>query len=207
MHEFERLNIKLIYVFDGHEINLKRTRRALRRELKRRLQARLAASTTWQEYDKVTAKLTRVNGQLIKAFCDWVRAKFRPGTFCLLGAPFEADAQLTYLEMHGYTQGTLSPDSDIYFYEGSRNLFSGFNTRSKKKYRSVINRASVDPYFASLSGEALRTLSCFMGTDYIDHLRGVGWFDCTHSLTHTHMLPPPPPSHCAHSIAQDQKQP
>ena len=46
VHEFERLNIKLIYVFDGHEINLKRTRRALRRELKRRLQARLAASTT-----------------------------------------------------------------------------------------------------------------------------------------------------------------
>ena len=194
VHAFARLTIKLVFVFDGWELGLKRKRRAIREVMKRRLEAKLAGATTWQEYDKVSAKLARVNGHLVKAFCDWARDKLSPLSFCLFGAPFEADAQLVFLEAHGFTNGTLSIDSDIFFYEGSENIYSGFSTRSTKKYRSIVNRKTVDPYIASLSGEKLRTLSSFMGTDYIDHLRGVGGFICAlppRTISHYSCCPPP----------------
>ena len=184
VHKFAELSIKLLFVFDGHELGLKRTRREQRRRSKRRWLNERSQARTWQEYDKANAKLVRVNGHLIKAFCDWVRGRLKPQTYCLFGAPFEADAQLAYLEHAGFTIGTLSIDSDILFYETSRNIFCGFNTRSTKKYRSIKDRQTIDPYFSSLRGEALRTLSSFMGTDYIDHLRGIGLGYITHNHTH-----------------------
>ena len=173
-HQFRRLQTKFVFVFDGHELGLKKKRRELRAEHVERWTAQAEAATSWEQYDKSMQKLARVNGHLLLAFCDWVRVKLPPHMFCLFGAPFEADAQLVYLERAGFTHGTLTNDSDIYFLEGSRNMYSGFNTRSTRKYRSIIDRATVDPYFSSLRGEALRTLGCFMGTDYIQHLSGVG---------------------------------
>ena len=140
----------------------------------RRWQAAAASAETWQEYDKAMVKLARVDGNLIKAFCDWVRSKLSRSRYSLFGAPFEADAQLVYFERIGLTDGTLSNDTDIYFYEESSNIYSGFNTRSKRKYRSIVRRQTSDTYFSSLRGEALRALGCFMGTDYLDHLQGIG---------------------------------
>ena len=174
VHRFHGLNTKFVFVFDGHELGLKVRRRELRREHVRRWRAAAAAAQTWQEYDKAMSKLARVNGHLIRAFCDWVRSKLPASRYCLFGAPFEADAQLVYFERIGLTDGTLSCDSDIFFYEGSQNVFSGFNTRSTRKYRSITGRQTVDPYFSSLRGEALRSLGSFMGTDYIQHLQGIG---------------------------------
>ena len=178
VHRFHRLNTKFVFVFDGHELGLKVRRRQLRRDHVRLWQAAAAAAKTWQEYDKAMSKLARVNGHLIRDFCDWVRSKLPSTQYCLFGAPFETDAQLVYFEWIGLTDGTLSCDSDIFFYvffyEVSENVFSGFNTRSTRKYRSIIKRQTVDPYFSSLRGEALRTLGCFMGTDYIQHLQGIG---------------------------------
>ena len=173
-HRFDSLNLKFVFVFDGHELGLKVRRRKLRRENISRWQAAAASAQTWQEFDKAMAKLATVNGHLIKAFCDWVRSKLPRCRYRLFGAPFEADAQLVYFERIGLTDGTLSNDTDIFFYEESKNIFSGFNTRSTRKYRSVKNRETADEYFSSLRGEALRTLGCFMGTDYLDHLQGIG---------------------------------
>ena len=161
-------------MFDGHELGLKKKRRKLRREYRRRWREKAQTSTTWVEYDAAMAKLTRVDGHVVRAFCDWARTRLPERSFRLFGDPFEADAQLAYLENTGFTNGTLSNDSDIYFYEGSKNIFSGFNTRSIRKYRSIIDRKTVDPYFAAQSGESLRMLSAFMGTDYIESLQGVG---------------------------------
>lgn len=132
---------------------------------------------TWEELDKALGKLVRVNGHLVHAFCEWVRSKFEPDHYLLLGAPFEADAQLVYLEKEGYTVGTLTVDSDLFFYDGCRNLHSGFNTRSVRKYRSIIERDTTDPYFSSLTPRSLLALASFMGTDYIEHLKGIGtWY-------------------------------
>ena len=65
---------------------------------------------------------------------------WRTSCFCLFGAPFETDAQLVVFEKDGYTDGSLTEDGDVYFYEGACNLYSGFNTRSTRKYRTIINR-------------------------------------------------------------------
>ena len=78
------------------------------------------------------------------------------------------------LEKDGFTDGTLSEDSDLFFYEGSKNLYSGFNTRSTSRYRCVVNRETADAGLAELSGHQLRACASFCGTDYIDHLAGVG---------------------------------
>ena len=97
----------------------------------------------------------RVNGHMIRAFCDWVKARIKKGYFVLLGSPFEADAQLAKLEIDGFTDGTLSEDSDVFFYAGTQNIYSGFNTRGTNSYRTIINRATADPCFGELRVHSL----------------------------------------------------
>ena len=106
VHRFEQLGTKFVFVFDGHELGLKVQRRELRREQARRWRAVAAGAQTWQDYDKAMSKLARVNGHLIRAFCDWVRFKLPRTNYCLFGAPFEADTQLVYFERLGLTDGT-----------------------------------------------------------------------------------------------------
>ena len=140
VHQFESKGIKLVFVFDGRDCRLKRLRRLQRDEDTRKWQSVAAGARTWQELDKANAKLVRVNGHVVHAFCEWARSKIAEDKFCLFGAPFEADVQLVVLEKDGYTDGSLTEDGDVYFYEGACNLYSGFNTRSTRKYRTIINR-------------------------------------------------------------------
>ena len=132
VHKFEELNAKLAFVFDGRDCDLKRLRRKQRREARRRWRQARNDATTWQEMDKANSNLVRVNGHVLHAFCEWARNKLEPGKYCLFGSPFEADAQLVWLEKHGFIDGILTEDSDLFFYEGAKNLYSGFNTRSTK---------------------------------------------------------------------------
>lgn len=162
------------FVFDGYDCGIKTLRRKQRVADTAKWKAAAADSQTWKELDKANARLVRVNGHVVHAFCDWARNSIEEEKFCLLGSPFEADAQLINLEQHGFTDGTLSEDSDCYFYESSVNIYSGFNTRSTRKYRTIINRTTLNPYFSDLEGHSLRALASFCGSDYMDHLKGVG---------------------------------
>lgn len=180
VHKFEELNIKLAFVFDGRDKGLKRLRRLARQAAETKWNQSLLFSETWQQADKANANLARVNGHVIRAFCDWARDTLDDDKYVLFGAPFEADAQLIYIEREGFTNGSLSEDSDLFFIEGSKNIYSGFNTRSTKKYRVIINRNTVTPYLSQLRGHQLRAFASFCGTDYIDHLKGVGkWVLCS----------------------------
>ena len=174
VHKFAELAAKLVFVFDGRDCGLKRLRRLQRATARTRWRQKAAEARIWQELDKANSNLVRVNGHVLHAFCEWARNKLKQGTYCLFGSPFEADAQLASLEDAGFIDGILSEDSDLFFYETTRNLYSGFNTRSTKKYRTIINRTTADPYFSKLSGHSLRALASFCGTDYLDHLKGVG---------------------------------
>ena len=168
------LGAKLVFVFDGRDCGLKRIRRLQRATATARWKQKLAEATTWKELDKANSNLARVNGHVLHAFCEWARNKLKKGMYCLLGSPFEADAQFSALEHDGFTDDTLTEDSDVFFYERTRNMYSGFSTRSTKKYRTIINRTTVDPYLSNLCGHSLRALTSFCDTDYVDHLKGVG---------------------------------
>ena len=76
----------------------------------------MADDQTWEEVDKSHVKLVRVNGHVIHAFCEWVCNKIVEDRhkFCLFGAPFEADAQFGTLKIDGYTNDTLTEDSDFF---------------------------------------------------------------------------------------------
>ena len=74
VHLFEELEIKLVFCFDGLDKMLKRLRRVQRQRNKRRWERAKQEAQTWQEYDKAIANLRRVNGHMIRAFCDWVKA-------------------------------------------------------------------------------------------------------------------------------------
>lgn len=176
VHKFEELQAKLVFVFDGRDCGIKKIRRLQRAAATTRWKQKAAEATTWKELDKANSNLVRVNGHVLHAFCEWARTRLKKGDYCLFGSPFEADAQLSSLEHDGFTDGSLTEDSDVFFYESTRNMYSGFNTRSTKKYRTIINRTTADPYFTHLSGHSLRSLTSFCGSDYVDHLKGVGTF-------------------------------
>ena len=73
-----------------------------------------------------------------------------------------------------YKRYVVSEDTDPYFYEGSQNLYSDFNTRITRKYRCVINRSTAAPFVTTLHGDSLRVMTSFCGTDYyIAHLSDV----------------------------------
>ena len=173
-HKFAELNVKLAFVFDGFDNGLKKIRRLERQEATRKWKQAATDAQTWQQLDKAKGHLARVNGHVIRAFCDWARDTLNADEYVLLGAPFEADAQLVKLEIDGFTNGTLTEDTDLFFYEGSQNMYSGFNTRSTRKYRCVVNRSTAVPFLSTLRGHSLRAITGFCGTDYIDHLSGVG---------------------------------
>ena len=118
----------------------------------------------------VSSDATTLCRELVDARClepaagERARSTIDADMFCLLGAPFEADAQLSYLEEHGFTDGTLSEDSDTFFYEESKNIYSGFNTRSTRKYRTIINRTTVAPYLSEIHGHSFRAEVTVRGT-------------------------------------------
>ena len=97
VHQFGPLQISLAFTFDGHSPGLTARRRAQRARDVLRWEQTARAATTWTEHDKMCQKLARVDGHLVRAFIDWVRSRVPAGKYCFLGAPFEADAQLSYL--------------------------------------------------------------------------------------------------------------
>lgn len=92
----------------------------------------------------------------------------------VLVAPYEADAQLTYLEKEGIIDGILSEDSDLLVF-GAKKLITKLD-----QYGSCveINREDLilnkDISFAGFSDTMFRRMAILSGCDYLPSVNGVG---------------------------------
>ena len=105
-------------------------------------------------------------------------------------APYEADAQLAYLERTGIVDGILTEDSDLLVF-GCQNVFFKLDTSSD----SVISISRSDFGSPALAKDSLsltgwtdtqfRWMAMLSGCDYLPSIQGIG-LKTAHSLVKKH---------------------
>ncbi|KAF9467793.1 PIN domain-like protein [Collybia nuda] len=95
-------------------------------------------------------------------------------------APYEADAQLAYLERIGIVDGIITEDSDLLVF-GCRNVLFKFdaNTRSvvnikRERFGSVSASDSNGISLVGWSDKQFRTMAILSGCDYLPSIPGIG---------------------------------
>ncbi|GAV48169.1 hypothetical protein ZYGR_0I04660 [Zygosaccharomyces rouxii] len=161
-------------VFDGDGIGVKKETESKRRE--KREESRAVAKRLWESGERRNAmeyfqKCADVTPEMAKCIIDYCKAQNIP----YVVAPFEADAQMVYLEKNGFIQGILSEDSDLLIF-GCRRLITKLNDFGecieicrddfcKLPYKFALNK---------LTPQEIRTMVCLAGCDYTSGIPKVG---------------------------------
>ncbi|GCE99591.1 Rad2 nuclease [Zygosaccharomyces mellis] len=161
-------------VFDGDGIGVKKETESKRRE--KREESRVIAKRLWESGEKRNAmeyfqKCIDVTPEMAKCVVDYCKTQNIP----YVVAPFEADAQMVYLEKNGFIQGILSEDSDLLIF-GCQRLITKLNDFGecieicrddfpKLPYKFALNK---------LNSQEVRTMVCLAGCDYTSGIPKVG---------------------------------
>lgn len=170
-HELNRWGIKPVFVFDGADLPAKLGTKQARRIDRAANMARGISLREIGEHSPAAlhfAKATHVTFALVHALVLTLRAN---GIDAFV-APYEADAQLSWLAKSGLIDFVISEDSDLLIYGCPRVLFKlDFGSGFGLEVTGPVRRASA---FSSLNDE-LVTFACVLaGCDYFENVRGVG---------------------------------
>lgn len=171
-------------VFDGDSLPSKAATNAKRR--KDRDAAKEAGLALWRAGKKDLAyrefqKCVSVTPQMTFAVIEELRRM----NVKYLVAPYEADAQLAYLEREGIVDGILSEDSDLLVF-GARKLITKLDQYGAciELNRSDFNLVK-ELSFAGWSDTMFRRMAILSGCDYIPSVTGVG-LRTAHQLVKKH---------------------
>ncbi|CAI4057018.1 hypothetical protein SUVZ_02G3800 [Saccharomyces uvarum] len=170
----KRLNITPYVVFDGDSLFVKSHTEIQRK--KKRLENELMAKKLWSAGDRFNAmeyfqKSVDVTPEMAKCIIDYCKVH----SITYIVAPFEADAQMVYLEKMGLIQGIISEDSDLLVF-GCKTLITKLNDHGEALEISRDNFASLPESFplGELSEQQFRNLVCLAGCDYTSGIWKVG---------------------------------
>ncbi|KAH7344738.1 PIN domain-like protein [Rhizoctonia solani] len=160
-------------VFDGGPLPAKRGTEKDREEKRAKnfaqaqmLESQGKGNEAYEYYKKCVDITPQMAYQLIKA----LRAEGIP----YIVAPYEADAQMAYLEREGIVDGIITEDSDLVIF-GCRNLlFKLGPDGSCVNVRRDDLGAVKDLDLLGWSDKELRWMAMLSGCDYIDSLPGLG---------------------------------
>ena len=139
VHEFQKREQVLVFVLDGRIVAAKTSRSEERRRQKLVAEAGMRAARTLKEYEKHQAATAVVNGDLVFQFVAWVRDRRKQGVkIMVLGAPFEADAQLVQIQKQGLIDVILSEDADLTLLGACKVQF-GYKKRSKNNRKQFFD--------------------------------------------------------------------
>ncbi|GAV53183.1 hypothetical protein ZYGR_0AI04660 [Zygosaccharomyces rouxii] len=161
-------------VFDGDGIGVKKETESKRRE--KREESRAIAKRLWESGERRNAmeyfqKCADVTPEMAKCVIDYCKTQNMP----YVVAPFEADAQMVYLEKNGFIQGILSEDSDLLIF-GCRRLITKLNDFGecieicRDDFSKLPHKFALD----KLSAQEIRTMVCLAGCDYTSGIPKVG---------------------------------
>lgn len=161
-------------VFDGASLPTK-AETAKERKLKRD-EARAKANEynkkgnrqlAWKEYMKA-AGVTPEMAKSIMVELDILEVKY-------VVAPYEADAQMVYLEQIGLVDGIISEDSDLLIF-GCQKLITKLNDFGEciEINRQDFSKIKRNPDLSSYTPEQLRLVAMLSGCDYTKGVPGVG---------------------------------
>ena len=160
-------------VFDGDSVPSKAGTNAKRRKEREEARARgmaLARSgrkdLAQQEFQKSVVVTPQMTFEVIEAM--------RRMNVQVLIAPYEADAQLAYLEKQGIVDAILSEDSDLLVF-GAKRLITKLDQHGSC---IEINRDDLilvkDVGFAGWSDSMFRRMAILSGCDYLPSINGIG---------------------------------
>ncbi|KAJ2662981.1 Rad2 nuclease [Coemansia sp. RSA 1199] len=172
-HMLRHHGIDPLFVFDGGSLPSKRITEASRQE--RRAIRRARAMELWAQSKRSQAfgefqKCLEATPRMARAVID----ELKRGGFKYLVAPYEADAQLAYLERTGVVTAVVSEDSDLIAF-GCRNvLFKmdqfGAAVVFDRKRLGRARAVDVDGW----SDAKIRRMCVLAGCDYAASVPGIG---------------------------------
>ncbi|SCU81905.1 LANO_0B04522g1_1 [Lachancea nothofagi CBS 11611] len=169
-----RFHINPYLVFDGDAITVKKDTEVKRRQ--KRVENREKALALWKSGDKRQAyeyfqKSVDVTPEMAKCIIEYCQTQ----SIQYVVAPFEADAQMVYLENKGMAHGIISEDSDLLIF-GCRKLITKLNDHGEAVEicrDDFTHLPSKFPLF-QLSPEQTRAMVCLSGCDYTAGIPKVG---------------------------------
>ncbi|KAI0463178.1 hypothetical protein LJB42_003198 [Komagataella kurtzmanii] len=162
------------FVFDGDYLPCKAETEA-KREARRKEYRKLGDQAQLQGNRKLAMnyyqKCCDVTPEMAKALID----EFKARQISFVVAPYEADAQMVYLEMKGFVDGIISEDSDLLVF-GSRSLITKLNDRGECIHvqRNNLKDCANIPGLAHLSQHQFRIVASLSGCDYTKGIPGIG---------------------------------
>ncbi|SCW01242.1 LAFE_0D08262g1_1 [Lachancea fermentati] len=161
-------------IFDGDSINVKKDTERKRRQ--KRDENKEKGLELWKsgdnrqsyEYFQKSVDITPEMAKCIMEYCQSQNIKY-------LVAPFEADAQMVYLEKEGFVHGIISEDSDLLIF-GCRKLITKLNDHGdciEICRDDFVHLPSRFP-LCQLSPQEIRTMVCLSGCDYTSGIPQVG---------------------------------
>ncbi|KAJ2083546.1 hypothetical protein H4R24_000709 [Coemansia sp. RSA 988] len=165
--------VEPLFVFDGGALPSKRETELERQ--RNRAERRQQAMRLWQQSKRKAAfemfqKCLEATPQMAKAVIEQLKAE----NFRYLVAPFEADAQLAYLESQGITSASISEDSDLIVF-GCQNIIFKLDQYGAA---TVFDRTRLDRTKAvNIKGwtdSQIRRMCILSGCDYAASAPGIG---------------------------------
>uniref|UniRef100_A0A182UW22 Exonuclease 1 n=1 Tax=Anopheles merus TaxID=30066 RepID=A0A182UW22_ANOME len=166
-------NIKPILVFDGQHLPAKAATEAKRREIRETARKRGAELLRLGRIDEARSFLRRCVDITHGMALQLIQECRKRGVDCIV-APYEADAQLAYLNRTDIAQYVITEDSDLVLFGCNRILFkldlTGHGRLVEASKLHLAMGCREDRYkFAKF-----RYMCILSGCDYLDSLPGIG---------------------------------
>ncbi|KAM6503352.1 exodeoxyribonuclease 1 [Amanita muscaria] len=171
-------NIEPYIVFDGGPLPAKRGTEVSRKQARDEYLARgnaLAAQGRHSDARECYVKCADVTPQMAYQLIKALRAE----NVSYIVAPYEADAQLAYLERIGLADGILTEDSDLLVY-GCRTVLFKLDTNAatvvsvSRKDFGAIAFPSSEISLVGWSDVQFRAMAILSGCDYLPSIPGIG---------------------------------
>ncbi|SCU98391.1 LAFA_0G17590g1_1 [Lachancea sp. 'fantastica'] len=169
-----RFHIEPYVVFDGDALMVKKDTEVKRGQ--KRKESRSKALQLWNSGDKRQAfeyfqKCVDVTPEMAKCIIDYCKTQ----KIQYVVAPFEADAQMVYLEKEGLAHGILSEDSDLLIF-GCRRLITKLNDHGEAIEICRDDYPSLPAKFplSEMTSEQIRAMVCLSGCDYTSGIPKIG---------------------------------
>ncbi|KAH0571506.1 Exonuclease family protein [Spironucleus salmonicida] len=165
--QFVKYSKYTILVFDGGYLPAKRPTNEARK-INRDRSLKEAISSSGSHQTKLLQKSISFTFEQVKDVAEFLISKFQNEQFYCFLSPFEADAQLAFLNRTNLADVIITLDSDIYLYGVDQVLFNyNFGLNSGKLVLNCENTLFTEV-------QQLKNCSILSGCDYLGSLKGVG---------------------------------
>ncbi|MQL83045.1 hypothetical protein Taro_015528 [Colocasia esculenta] len=165
--------VKPILVFDGGLLPMKieqetKRSRARKENLERALEHEFAGNSAaaYESYQKAVDISPSVAYELIQAL--------KEENVDYVVAPYEADAQMTFLAIHNFVDAVITEDSDLIPFGCSRIIYKMDKFGQGVEFRDSLISQNKDLNFSGFTKQMVLEMCILSGCDYLQSLPGMG---------------------------------